>query len=147
MLCVITHILNDERYFSDSDHRKQVINVIKKLFHGLSEDEIAVIQDIFQTEFTEFDNKNGLVDGDEFIWKRKDIRDGNSNLWHQKYSIPCTEVLGFVACRVTLKVLGIFESERYWGDAKTIKSGKIYDIRCDISEKETIIFYTYDYIE
>ena len=44
---------------------------------------MAVTQDIFWTECTEFDNKNGSFDGDEFILKSKDIRDGNSNLWYQ----------------------------------------------------------------
>ena len=59
-----------------------------------------------------FDNKNGSFDGDEFIWKIKDIRDGNINLWHQKYSPPCTKVLGFVSCKVTSKVLGIGLADR-----------------------------------
>ena len=60
-----------------------------------------VNQDIFCTEYTDFDNKYGSFDGDEFIWKIKDIRDGNSHLWNQKYSLPCTKVIGFVACRLT----------------------------------------------
>ena len=62
---------------------------------------MAVTQDIFQTEYTDFDNKNGSFDADGFIWKSKDIRDGNINLWHQKYSLPCTKILRFVARRVT----------------------------------------------
>ena len=59
-----------------------------------------VTLDIFWTEYTDFDNRNCSFDGDEFIWKIKDIRDGNSNLWHQHYSLPCTKFLGFIACRV-----------------------------------------------
>ena len=39
-----------------------------------------VTQDIAWTEYTEFDNKTGSFDADEFRRKRKDIRDGNSNL-------------------------------------------------------------------
>ena len=38
MLCVITHISKYSKYHSDSDHGKKVKNVIKMLFHGLSED-------------------------------------------------------------------------------------------------------------
>ena len=45
-------------------------------------------------------------------------------MWHQKYSLPFTNVLGFVACRVTSKVLGIGAAECSWGDVNTIKSGK-----------------------
>ena len=106
---------NMQKYHSDSDHRKQVNNVIKKLFSGSSEDEMSVTQDIFFTGYTDFDNKIGSFDADEFIWKSKDIKDGNIHLWHQKYSLPCTKVLGFVACRVTSNVLGIGAAERSWG--------------------------------
>ena len=62
---------------------------------------MAVTQEIFGTDYTAFDKKNGSFGGDEFIWKIKDIRYGNSKVWHQKYLLPCTKVLGFVACRVT----------------------------------------------
>ena len=82
----------------------------------------------------------GSYDADEFIWKRKDIRDGKSHLWHQKYSLPFTKVLGFVACRFTSKVLGIGASERSWGDVKTIKSGKISYIVSYVSQKQIIVY-------
>ena len=64
MLCVITHITKYAKDHSDSNHRKQVNNVIKTLFHGASEDEISVTQDIFWTEYTDFDNKIGSFDAD-----------------------------------------------------------------------------------
>ena len=133
MLCVITHICKNAKDHSDSDNRKHVNNVINTLFHGTSEDEMAVTKDIYWTEYNEFDNKIGSFDADEFIRKRKDIRDGNSYLWHQKYSLPCTRVLGFVECRFTSKVLVIGAAEHSWGDVKTIKSGKISAISSDIS--------------
>ena len=49
-------------------------------------------------------------------------------------------VLGFVACRVTSKGLGIGAAERSWGHVKTIKSGKISAIRNDVSEKHSIVY-------
>ena len=101
---------------------------------------MAVTQNVFWTEYTEFENKNGSFDGDEFICKSKDIRDGKSHLWHQKYSLPCTKVLGFFACRVASKVLGIGAVERSWSDTKTIKSGEISAISSDLSEKQSIIY-------
>ena len=61
-------------------------------------------------------------------------------MWHQKYSLPFTKVIGFVACRVTSKVLGIGAAERFWGDVKTIKSGKRYAINSDVSEKQGIVY-------
>ena len=95
---------------------------------------------VFWTEYTVFDNKVGSYDADEFIWKSKDIIDGNSHLWHQKYSLPFANVLGFVACRVTSKVLGIGAAERSWGDVKTIKSGKRSAVSSDVSEKQSIVY-------
>ena len=107
---------------------------------------MAVTHDIFWTEYTDFDNKNSSFYGDEFIWNIKDIRDGNSHLWHQKYSLPCAKVLVFVVCRVTSTVLGIGAVDRYWGDVKPIKYGKISAVSSDVSEKQSIV-YTYAYIE
>ena len=101
---------------------------------------MAATQDIFWTEYTDFDNKIGSFDADEFIWKSKDIKDDNSHLWHKKYSLPCTKVLGFFALRVTSKVIGIGAAEDSWGDVKTIKSGKRYDISSDVSEKHSFVY-------
>ena len=44
---------------SHSDHSKKVNNVIKTLFSGASEEKIAVTQDIFWTDYTDFDNTIG----------------------------------------------------------------------------------------
>ena len=101
---------------------------------------MAVTLDLFWTEYNAFDKKIGSYYSDEFIWKSKDISDGNSHLWHQKYSLPFTKVLGFVACRVTSKVLGIGAAKRSWGDVKTIKSGKRSAIISDVSEKHSIVY-------
>ena len=62
---------------------------------------MSVTQEIFFTEYTDFDKNIGSFDADKFIWKIKGFKDGNSNLWHQKYLLLFTKVLGFVACRVT----------------------------------------------
>ena len=80
MLCVIPHIWKDKKYNSDSDNKKQVNNVIKKLFHGVSEDKMVVTKYTFFTAYTDFDNKNGSFDADEFICKIKVMRDGNRYL-------------------------------------------------------------------
>ena len=50
---------------------------------------------LFSTDYTDFDQEKGPFDSDKFICKSKDIGDGNSNLWHQKYSLHCTKVIGF----------------------------------------------------
>ena len=68
MLCFIIHICKDAKDHSDSDHMKQVNNVIKKLSHELSEDEMEFTLELFWTEYTDFYNKNVSFDGDEFIF-------------------------------------------------------------------------------
>ena len=60
--------------------------------------------------------------------------------WHQKYSLTLTKVIGFVACRVTSKVLGIGAAETSWGDVKKIKYVKISAIIIDVSEKQSIVY-------
>ena len=47
MLCVIPNIRIDTKDHSDRNHRKQVNNVIKRLFSGSSEEEMNVTLDIF----------------------------------------------------------------------------------------------------
>ena len=47
------------KYHSDSDNRKHVNNVIKKLFHEVPEYEMDVTQGIFWTEYTKFYNNIG----------------------------------------------------------------------------------------
>ena len=67
MLCVITHIRKNTKYHSDSYHRKNVNNIMKMLFRGLSEEKWLLIKDIFWTEYTDFDCNNGSFGEDEFI--------------------------------------------------------------------------------
>ena len=43
--------------------------------------------------------------------------------------ITIHQVLGFVACRVTSKILGIGSTKRSWGDVKTIKPGNLVDVK------------------
>ena len=107
---------------------------------------MAVNLDIFFTEYTYFDNNNGMFDWDEFIWKIKYIRDGNSHLWNQKYSLPCTKVLGFVACIVTSTVLVLGAAEYSWGDTKTIKYGK-YLLSAVMNRRNRVLFNTSACIE
>ena len=115
-------------------------NVIKTLFSGSTEKELHGTLDTFWSKYKNFNQKNDPFDSNEFIWNSKDIIYVNSNLWHNKYSLPSTKVLGFVACRVTSKILGIGSAERSWGDVKKIKSGKRSALGSDISEKQSIVY-------
>ena len=60
-------------------------------------------------------------------------------MWHQKYSLSCTKVLGFAVCRVTSKVLGIGVAERSWGNINTIKYVK--DLLSAVMYQRNIVMF------
>ncbi len=69
-----------------------------------------------------------------------DVLDGNSYLWHELYSLLYTSILGFVACCVTLKGLGIGSAERSWADVKKIKDKNQSNLGRSCFEKKAILF-------
>ena len=58
---------------------------------------------MFCIEYTDLNQNTAPLDGAIFICIGKDIYEVNSNLWHQKYFIPCAKLLGFAARRVMSK--------------------------------------------
>ena len=103
LLCVIPHITEDIFKNAQSKHRIQVNNVIKTLFSGSTEKEFHGALDTFYSEYTLFNHNNDPFESNDFIWNSKYISDGNSHLWHQKYTLPYIKFLCFVACSVTSK--------------------------------------------
>ena len=63
-----------------------------------------------------------------------------SNIFTVPDKIITVKVLGFVACRLTSKILGIGSAERSWGDVKTIKSVYRSAPGSEISEKQSIVY-------
>ena len=102
---------------------------------GLGEGEIV---DLFWDEFKAFRNRTQQY-SEPSRWATQDAVQGRSHLWHEKYSIPYTKVLGFVACRVTSKLAGIGPAERSWAAVKQIKDGKRSHLGSDSTEKRAII--------
>ena len=92
--------------------RRGIEFVVKKLHRDLNPNRDtwdmseAEIVDRFWTEFADFCNRRGAFGATE-QWDGRHVRAGSSHLWHEKYSLPWTKVLGFVACRVTSKNAGI----------------------------------------
>ena len=117
---------------------KQVNTVTKKLFHGISDDEMNDTLDIFWIEYTELNCKNGIFDCDDFIQSIKYIHEGNSHICHHKYYVLSTNLIGFVACRDTSKMICVGAAERSWGDVKTINNDKRSDISSYASKKQRI---------
>jgi hypothetical protein len=103
---------------------------------GKSVDDIV---DLFWDEFKAFRNKTAPFDK-EARWNSMHALSGKSHLWHEKYSLPYTIVLGFIGCRTTSNVLGIGPCERNWGDVKNIKTGKRSHMSGEATEKRAILY-------
>jgi hypothetical protein len=75
-------------------------------------------------------------------WATPDVSSGRSHIWHEKYSLPYTQVLGYVACCVTSKLCGIGPAERGWAAVKTVKNLKKYHLGSESTEKRSVIYIT-----
>ena len=128
MLCITPHINWHGIEKFNGSHMYQVNNFIKTLLCDLSYVKFHVTIYILWSEYTDSNHNNGHFDDYKWIYRSKFICDGNSHLWHQNYSSPCTKVLGFVACKVTSKIIGMVSSESSCSDVKMIKSGERYAI-------------------
>jgi hypothetical protein len=83
----------------------------------LSKTSLAEIIDTFWNEFKEFQCYTEPFHHPSW-WATPDVSYGRSHIWHEKYSLPYTQVLGYVACRVTSKLCGIGPAERGWAADK-----------------------------
>ena len=99
--------------------------------------------DKFCSEYTYFNHNNVPFGGDYFIWRSKVIQDGNSHLWHQRYSLPFTKVVGFVGYTFSSNIIGVVDDEYSWGDFKMIKYGKIPAIINYVSHKRSLFIYAF----
>ena len=130
-------------------HRDIIEEVITKLHFppcpnkkkGIVGKTIGEIIHIYWQEFKHFQNKPGPF-SKEFRWLTSDAREGRSHTWHEMYSLHHTMVFGFVACRLSSKVLGIGAAERSWGDVKHIKSGKRSHLGAESTEKRAVLYTT-----
>jgi len=124
MLSVVPEIRKDAIDNATGPDWLCVEHVIEKLFHGETPQVLGQKKVTFWIELDGFQNKIGYGFDRPHIWNSVHITNGESHFWHKHNSLPYTEVLGFVACHVTSKILGIGGAERSWGNVKQLKSGK-----------------------
>ncbi len=79
---------------------------------------METILEIFWKEFKHFQKLTGPYKHRSGRFFTPDAQAGHSHLWHESYFLSETEVLGYVACRVTSQQLGIWPGECSWSDAK-----------------------------
>ncbi len=75
-------------------------------------------------------------------WVTQDVTCGRAYLWHEKYSLDYTQVLGFVACCVCSKQCGIGPAKRAWAAVKTIKRDKKSHLGGKSTKKRSVIYIT-----
>jgi hypothetical protein len=75
-------------------------------------------------------------------WATPDVSSGRSHIWHKKYSLPCTQVLRYVACLVTAKLCRIGPAERGWAAVKTVKNLKKSHLGGKSIEERSVIYIT-----
>jgi hypothetical protein len=129
------------------DHQSAIDKVVTRLHAppcansnpSVSSMTMAEILDTFWNEFKAFQQRLYPYDATS-RWLSVDVLNGNSYLWHEKYSMRTTKVLGYVACRVTSKLCGIGAAERSWGGVKQIKTGKRSHLSGASTEKRSILF-------
>jgi hypothetical protein len=111
-----------------SERHEAVEFVIEGLYDGLGfeSDSAYNLCDTFWSEWTGFSNQMGKFSSKR-MWNSWPVIEGESYIWHERYSLKVTDVLGYVACRVTSNVLGIGAAESSWGVVKQNKSDKRAD--------------------
>ena len=146
-LCVMDDIRKDVLLRMTEVHQSAIDMVVTRLHAppcantnpAISSMLIPEILDTFWNEFKAFQQRLYPFDAAS-RWLSVDIVNGNSYLWHEKYSMRATKVLGYVACRVTSKLCGIGAAERSWGGVKQIKTGKRSHLSGTSTEKRSILF-------
>lgn len=151
-LCVLPQVRADVKERMIGEHNTAIESIVKKLHvppcpnkavapdgTPVSEMTLDAIVDLCWDEFKAFQKQTKPFDN-VARWNSAHALAGLSHLWHEKYSLPYTAILGFVACRVTSKACGIGAAERSWGDVKHIKSGKRSNLSGKTVEKRAVIY-------
>ena len=144
-LSVMPEVREDCKKRINGNHRNAIERVVERLHvvpcpnekvKGMSTTDTL---DLFWKEHKAFSKQDALFNKTG-RWLTKDALQGNSHLWHENCSLPCTKVLGHVGCRTTSKNLGMGLAKRGWGDTKQIKDGKRSGLGAKSIEKRSILF-------
>ncbi len=138
MVSPIPDIYDDCNNNHLQSHKAAVERVLAKFFHCLSEDDLGTKKDMFWNEWRKFRSKRDEY-AKSYIWNSIHLRNGDSHFWHQQFSCH-TNVLGFVACQVCSKILGIGNAERQWGAVKKLKAGQRAKLGANKLKKQSTLY-------
>jgi hypothetical protein len=102
----------------------------------------AQLIDTFAEEYGYYTNSRGAF-ACENMWIIAAYDNCLAYLWHQKYSLNTTQVLGRLACLVLSKILGIGTAERNWKQFKAAKTGQRSRIATYKAKKQVLIYAKY----
>ena len=88
-LCVRSEIREDVKNRLAGDHRIAIEGVIQKLYSHNFDANVTLLIDTFWDEHKSFMNETGVF-AMPSRWNVPDAIQGNSHLWHEKYSLPYT---------------------------------------------------------
>ena len=140
LLCPVEEVHKDMTDNFHEDHMNQAEKVLRILLHTDTDEEFTNHYNTFREEHREFMRKIGLYEAKSKMWQSSLLDNGKVHEWHDIFSINSTEVLGWVACRVTSKILGIGNAERAWGAVKQLKSGRRGHLSGANTKKQATIF-------
>ena len=140
LLCPIKEVHDDMREHCNNSYIERAENVLEKLLYPALKTEVNDRKDKFRQEFRQFKGKIGNFSEENSMWESSLLSEGKVHLWHDTYSTECTQVLGWFACRITSKILGIGSAERAWGAVKQLKQGKRGALSGPRIKKQATIF-------
>eukprot|EP00957_Ditylum_brightwellii_P055771 4226457-Ditylum_brightwellii.AAC.1 len=140
MLSLLPWFMEDCKKNSKGLHQLALERVIDKLYVGNSVNAIEKVKNDFWTKWDDFVSKQGDSYGQQHIWSSNNLCDGCVHLRQQQILLPFTSVLGYIACQIMSKILGIGAAGRLWGDVKCIKTGKHLHIKNESLKKQSVIF-------
>ena len=148
-LCIMDPVQTDVRDRLTGEHCDVIGRVVTRLYLPPCPNPNPIVRtmlphkiiDTFWNEFKAFHNCTQLYHNMS-RWASSDCVSGKSYLWHEKYSLLYTVLLGYVGCRVTSKPCGIGPAKRSWGGVKQIKDKVRSHLGGESTEKKSVIYIT-----
>jgi hypothetical protein len=140
LVSVVPEIILDAKSYNQSE-REQAERCLKQLWHPQSAIESNFQKNLnkFFDELSKFHNHEGPYTNKR-IWSETYAITGQTHLWHNKHTVQFNYMLlGFIACRVALKILGIGAAERSWGDVKHIIGDQRLSLASTKIHKQSVI--------
>ena len=141
LVSVVPEIILDAKSYTHEE-RERAERCLKQLWHPQSAIESQFQQNLnkFFFELSKFHNREGPYENKR-IWRDTYALTGQTHFWHNEHTVRFKYMsLGFTACRVASKILGIGAAERSWGDVKRIIGDRRLSLASTKIHKQSVIY-------